>query len=160
MSLFQSKWAAQILLENKRIFGLDHEASEQEVHEHLRTVESFADVAASLRAEVEKEFTAPTERENALQTENEALENRVKELEPQVASLQANVAQLEKDAKSLKSDLDAKVTEIEALKSEAAAEHTGGETEPGGGNAEPRAYEKNPVYIRAKAMREKQSKKQ
>lgn len=106
------------------------------------------------------ELSAAKEAFTALQAERDALENRVKELEPQVSALQENVAQLKKEAEALKADAATKAEEIERLKSEPAATHTSGETEPGAGNDELRAYEKNPVYLRAKRMREKQSKKQ
>lgn len=130
MSLFGSKWAGEILLETKRIFGLDHDASEQEVHEHLRTVESFADVAASLRTEIEKEFTAPTEREKTLEDEKQDLENRAAQAEQEAATLRATVAALKKEAEDLKTEAKAKADEIERLKAEPATKHTGGETQP------------------------------
>ncbi len=91
----------------------------------------------------------------AIKTEKEALENRVKEFESQVASLQANVAQLKTEAEALKADAAAKAAEIERLKAEPAALHTGAETEPAPAKSE-RAYEKNPLYQKAKTFRRPQ----
>lgn len=104
----------------------------------------------TLRAELSAAKASMT----TLQTAKDALDNRVKEFETQVASLQANVAQLEKDAKALKADLDAKVAEIAALKSEPADVHTGADTEPGSSSAlSDKPYLKNPIYLKALAMR-------
>lgn len=155
MGLFQSKWAAEILLETKRIFGLDHDASEQEVHEHLRSVESFEQFTAQARENVEKQFTAPTERENALQGEKDALENRVNELASQVDTLQTNLAALKEEAEALKQDAEAKAEEIERLKAEAADTHTGGDTNAVSNSLSTRPYLESPITKKAFAMRQR-----
>lgn len=156
MSLFGKNWAGEILLETKRIFGIDHDASEQEVHEHLRSVESYEAVVAAAKTAGAEEVTALQSGLAETERQKDALENRVKDFETQVATLQANVDKLEKDAKALQTDLDAKMAEIAALKDEPATKHTGGETEPD--NKGERAYEKNPIYQKAKAMRAKAQK--
>lgn len=133
----------------KWLFGEEQEA------------EPTAEDLDTLKTELEEAKNSITALQSGLaetERQKEAFENRLKEADSKVESLQANVEQLEKDAKALKADLDAKIAEIAALKAEPAALHTGGETEPGAGNKGERAYEKNPVYQRAKAMREKAQK--
>ncbi|TXH09138.1 MAG: hypothetical protein E6R03_17180 [Hyphomicrobiaceae bacterium] len=133
MSLFGNKWAGEILLETKRIHGLAHDASEQEVHEHLRSVTSYEDVTAAAGAASEEEVTALKSALAETERQKDALDNRVAELTSQVEALHENVKRLEKEAEALKADAKAKADEIEALKKEAAAEHTNGETDPSPG---------------------------
>lgn len=130
MSLFGSKWAGEILLETKRIHGLAHDASEQEVHEHLRGVQSFEDVATAATAASADELATAQQQINALQEEKQTLESRVEELAAEVSTLQATVAGYKTQVEQLQADIKAANDTIEQMKQEPAAEHTRGETDP------------------------------
>ncbi len=147
MGLFQNKWAGEILLETKRIFGLDHDASEQEVHEHLRNVESYDTVVDNAKSEGMQDLLALQSGLAETERQKDFLENRAKELESQVDALQANVDALKTEAEALKADVTAKAAEIEALKSEPAAKHTTGDVDP-----EPAPKSATPVWDAFKAQ--------
>lgn len=98
------------------------------------------------------ELAAAKDGYKSLQTEKEAFENRVNELTSQVDALQSTVDAFKTEVEQLKADVTAKTAEIEQLKSEPAATHTGGDTPPAKPGGE-RAYHKDPVYQKAKAMR-------
>ena len=130
MTLFGSKWAGEILLETKRIHGLAHDASEQEVHEHLRGVQAFEEIAAAAVTAGAEELTAAQQQITALQEEKQTLESRVEELAAEVNTLQATVAGYKTQVEQLQADIKAANETIEQMKQEPAAEHTKGETDP------------------------------
>lgn len=130
MSLFASKWAGEILLETKRIHGLAHDASEQEVHEHLRGVKAFEDVANAATASAAEELTAAQAQVTTLQEEKQTLENRVEALNTDIDTLQATVEGYKKQVEQLQADITAANDTIEQMKKEPAADHTAGETVP------------------------------
>jgi septal ring factor EnvC (AmiA/AmiB activator) len=145
-------WAADIILEAKRIFKIDHAATEQEVHETLRGVKAGEEIESAVRAEFEKQITDLQAQVTELQDGTQALQSAVAVLEGERDTLQANLSALETDKADLEKQLADAQAEIGKLKETLADTHTGGE--PGGGLA--RAYEKNPMnkqYLKNRAAR-------
>ena len=145
-------WAADIILEAKRIFRLDHAATEQEVHEALRGVKAGEEIEAGVRAEFEQQITDLQAQVTELQDGTQALQSAVAALEGERDTLQANLDTLETANTDLTQQLETANAEITRLKSTLADQHTGGDQGGGAG----RAYERNPLnkqYLKNRAAR-------
>lgn len=110
--------------------------------------EPTAEDLIALRADLEEAKRAVT----AFKQEKQDLDNRVEQLTAQASALQQDVEQYKKQVEGLQADLAAKVAEIENLKNEPAARHTGGDTPPAAPTGD-RAYQRTPVYLKAKGVK-------
>lgn len=146
------KWFNEILTGLKSFFGLEHDATESEVHAALTKHGNLENMKQAIREELQEEVNTLQSALAETEKQKDALDNRLKEVEAENATLQATLSDLKKEAETLKADATAKADEIERMKKEPAAEHTGGETEPFEKKTA-RAYENNPLYKRAQEMR-------
>lgn len=119
------KWFNEILTAAKSFFGMEHDATEQEVHEKLTSMKSINDMRAAIQAEEAQRYGAQIQAEADRAT---AAEQRAQELEEKLTAanaaldgLQSNINQLKADAESLR----ARITELEKMP---AADHTDGQT--------------------------------
>lgn len=149
MALFEKSWAGEILLETKRIHGLDHDATAQEVHEQLRKVDSYEHLAAAAKTAAETEAQTAVE---AAQQATEAAENRAEKAEADLTAAQATVESQKKQIEKLQADLDAANAEVQRLKKEPAAERTAGPTEEPEARRSTRSYDSDPVTQRARKI--------
>lgn len=150
------KWFNEIMTALKTFFALEHDATEQEVHEKLTGMKTLdemkASIAADLRATIEQEegerygaqIIAEAARADTAEAKAADLENRLAEADKQLESLQADVKRLEAQAVELRD-------KIAALEKLPAADHTSGQPATGATQTD-KPYLKNPLYIRAKAM--------
>lgn len=131
MGIFTNKWAGEILLETKRIHGLAHDASETEVHEHLRGVQSYDDLVAQVQAaNPALDPEAATARETELQATIDQLQSGLAETTRQHEALAASVTELEATNATLTADLATASTRITELEKEPAAPISNGPKEP------------------------------
>lgn len=145
------KWFNEILTATKAFFGMEHDATEQEVHEKLTSMKSINDMRAAIEAEEAQRYGAQIQAEAARAT---AAEQRAQELEEQLNAantaldqLRNSVTQLRTDAESLR----ARITELEKLP---AATHTDGQTSAAvSTDAAEKPYHRNPIYQRAQQIR-------
>ena len=146
------KWFNEIMSGLKSFFSLEHDATEQEVHETLTKHGSLKSFQDSIRAEVGKELEAEKASLLEMTSEKERLEGDLKAANAKVGALEADVKRLEADLASQKKDLEAANTTIEKMKAEAADDPTTGPTDtpPKAGQ---NLWDKNPINQRAKAMR-------
>jgi DNA repair exonuclease SbcCD ATPase subunit len=152
------KWFNEILTAAKSFLGMDHDATEQEVHEKLTSMKNIdalrADLETELRAKIEQEegerygaqIQAATERAIAAEQRAEELEAKLTEANTLLDSLQTNINQLRTDAEALQ----ARIVELEKLP---AASHTGGPPGTEGGKPAQRPYQQNPLYLKAQKIR-------
>ncbi len=148
------KWFNEILTGLKSFFSLEHDATEQEVHAAITKHGNLESMKQAIRAELQEEVTTLKSAMAEIESQNDALQNRLNEVEAENATLQATLSDLKKEAETLRADAKAKADEIEQMKKEPAATHTEGETEPF--EKKPaRAYESNPLYLKAQAMRQR-----
>lgn len=145
-------WAGEILLECKRILGIDHASSEQEVHEGLRAMKTAEDIEAGIR----KEYAGKVEQFEKLEiqhkeslAENVTLQNQITALEQERDKLQETVSDLESKVEAGATALQAANDKIEEMKNALQDTHTGGESGDGSGKAKSgRAWEANPINKR------------
>lgn len=130
-------WTAEILLECKRIFGIQHDATEQEIHESLREIESHEDLKTSIIEEFKTDSNAPTEKETELEAKVSDMQAQVDDLKSQLESAQQTIDNLTAEKKDLESKGSALQAEIDQLKEEPADKHTGGDNPPPGKSKTP-----------------------
>lgn len=122
------KWYDQILASVKSFFALEHDATEQEVHEKLQSAKSLESFQAELRQSLEQEIraemltelNAETERANAAEILLEAAKATISEQNSGGAELESRIEQLT-------ATITAHEATIETLKKKPAEDHTAGE---------------------------------
>lgn len=153
------KWFNEILTAVKVVFGLEHDATEQEVHEKLTSMKSYDDlkaqITADVRAVVEQEegerygaqIAAEAARADAAEAKATEIETKLAAANTQIEQLQADIKRLETEATALK----ARIVELEKLPG---ATHTNGDPDTGEKpESKNKPYLNNPVYLRAQKMR-------
>lgn len=154
------KWFNEILTAAKSFFGLEHDATEQEVHEKITSMKTFEEmqtgIEASVRARIEQEegerygaqIASEAARADAAETRAADLESQLADANTRLTALQASIATLEADATALQ----ARIAELEKLPG---ATHTAGDTDTGdtGQKTANRPYHNNPIYQKALKMR-------
>lgn len=152
------KWFNEILTAAKSFFGLEHDATEQEVHEKLtgmKTLEEMkSGIEADIRTRIEQEegerygaqIAAEATRADAAESRAADLETQLADANTQLTALQASISALESAA----TDLKARIVELEKLPG---ATHTNGDTDTGEKKESNKPYLNNPVYLRAQKMR-------
>lgn len=151
------KWYNEILNTLKSFFALEHDATEQEVHEKLTGMKTYDEMKQSIEAELRPrieheeaerygpQIAAAEQRAEDAETKAGDLDAQLNAANEQIESLQARITQLETDAKSLQE-------QIQALEKLPAADHTSGQPGTGNQSAAEKPYLKNPLYLKAKAM--------
>lgn len=151
------KWYNEILTALKGFFSLEHDATEQEVHERLTGMKSLDDMKQSIEAEIRPrieqeegerygaQIIAAQDRADAAERSAAELDTRLTDANTQIETLNARIAQLERDATALRD-------QVAALEKMPAADHTGGQPATGTATATEKPYLKNPLYLRAKQM--------
>ena len=151
------KWYNEILTALKSFFSLDHDATEQEVHERLTGMKNVDEMKQSIEAEIRQrieqeegerygaQIIAEMNRADAAEQKAADLDTRLNDANAQIEVLNARIAQLEKDATALRD-------QVAGLEKLPAADHTGVQPATGAQAKTDRPYLRNPVYLRAKEM--------
>lgn len=128
-----NKWYDPILNAVKSFFGMQTDATEQEIHQALQNFKSLDDFKSSIRAQVKSEIE--TEMQAKIDDENNEFLKKNQNLEQQLAAanqrateLQTEAADLRKKVEQLTADVKAKSDEIAELKSKPAADLNLGST--------------------------------
>ena len=152
------KWYNEILTALKGFFSLEHDATEQEVHQRITGMKTLDEMKQSIEAEIRPrieqeegerygaQIAAEAARADAAETKAGDLETRLAEADKQLESLQADVKRLEAQAVELRD-------KIAALEKLPAADHTSGQPATGTQSATDKPYLRNPVYLKAQQMR-------
>jgi len=152
------KWFNEILTAAKAFLGMDHDATEQEVHEKLTSMKNIdalrADLETELRAKIEQEegerygaqIQAEADRANSAEARAQELEAQLEAANTALDMLRDAVTNLRTDAETLRE----RITELEKLP---AASHTDGPPGTEGGKPAQRPYQQNPLYIKAQKIR-------
>jgi len=145
------KWFNEILTAAKAFLGMEHDATEQEVHQKLTSMKNIdhlraqmeQDLRASIQSELAEDHGAQM---HAAQQHSFALESKLDAANAALDAMQSNVNQLKADAEALRT----RILELEKMP---AANHTDGQpgTDPANGSERP--YQRNPLYLKAQKMK-------
>lgn len=142
------KWFNEILTAAKSFLGMDHDATEQEVHEKLTSMKNIDDMRATIQAEEGQRYgaqiQAEAERANSAEARAQELEAQLEAANTALDTLRDAVANLRTDAETLRE----RITELEKLP---AASHTDGQPATSADGGE-KLYHRNPLYQRAKQI--------
>ncbi len=145
------KWFNEILTAAKSFLGMEHDATEQEVHQKLTSMKNIdhlrAQMESELRQSIELELAEGHGAEkHAAQQHALALESKLDAANAALDAMQSHVTQLKADAEALR----ARIIELENMP---AANHTDGQpgTDPGAGHERP--YQRTPIFLKAQKIK-------
>lgn len=147
--MFKSKNYDSILTRIKAVHGLEHDATEAEIDQHLADCPTYEEVKANAKAEAENGVKDQVDAAKAAQ---QAAENRAEKAESDLTAVQSDLTATKSGLAETQRQLDAANKKILELEKEPAAPHTNGPTDPPEPKTGTRAYDLDPVTQRARKM--------
>lgn len=147
--MFKSKNYDSILTRIKAVHGLEHDATEAEIDQHLANCTTYEELKANAKTEAEEAVKGDLD---AAKTAQQAAENRAEKAENELNAVQADLTATKSGLAETERQLEAAQKRITELEKEEAAPPTGGPTETTEKKTSGRAYDLDPVTQRARKM--------